>query len=48
MKKSKILREVKDVWYKKMSDKPTVKIEDEPLVGLMEWVDLMVLYNCRE
>jgi len=25
-----------------------MKPEDEPMVGLMEWVDLMVRYNCKE
>ena len=40
---SKILKEEeRDLWYKKMGDRIPIKPEDEPLVGLMEWVDLMV------
>ena len=34
-----------DSWYKEMSEKPEVKPEDEPVVGLMEWVDLMVEFH---
>lgn len=42
---SKILKkENRDLWYKKMGEYSTVKIEDEPVVGLIEWVDLMVEY----
>ena len=34
-----------DTWYREMSEKPEVKPEDEPVVGLMEWVDLLVEYK---
>ena len=34
-----------DTWYREMSEKPEVKPEDEPVVGLMEWVDYMVEYK---
>ena len=34
-----------DSWYKEMSEKPEVKPQYEPVVGLMEWVDLMVEYG---
>ena len=34
-----------DTWYREMSEKPEVKPEDEPMVGLMEWVDLMVEFG---
>ena len=45
MKKStKILKEEnRDLWYEKMGDRIPIKPKDEPVVGLMEWVDLMSL-----
>ena len=43
-KQSKILKEEeRDLWYKKMGDRIMMKPEDEPIVGLMEWVDLVSL-----
>lgn len=43
-KSSKILKEENcDLWYKRMGDRIPIKLEDEPVVGLMEWVDLMSL-----
>jgi hypothetical protein len=46
---SKILsEEERDLWYKKMGDRIPIKPEDELVVGMMEWVDLTVRYNCRE
>ena len=48
-KQTEILKEEdRDLWYKKMGERIPVKPEDEPVVGLMEWVDLMIRYNCRE
>jgi hypothetical protein len=38
-------KEPLDTWYREMSEKPEVKPEDEPMVGLMEWVDLMVEFR---
>lgn len=35
----------RDLWYQRMSNKPTIIPEDEPCVGLMEWVDLMIQYR---
>jgi len=32
----------KDSWYKKMGDRIPKGPEDEPFVGLTEWVDIMV------
>ncbi len=44
---SKILKEEeRDLWYKKMGERIPINPGDEPVVGLMEWVDLMVRYNC--
>lgn len=37
----KLKEENRDLWYKKMGDRIPIKKEDEPVVGLMEWVDLM-------
>lgn len=37
-----------DTWYKEMSEKPQPKQENESVVGLMEWVDIMVEYRDRE
>ena len=34
-----------DTWYREMSEKPEVQPEDEPFVGLIEWVDIMVEYK---
>ena len=31
----------RDLWYKEMSERITVKPEEEPVVGLVEWVDIM-------
>jgi hypothetical protein len=43
---SKIMKEKdRDLWYKKMGDRIPINPEDEPMVGLMEWVDLMVEYR---
>ena len=36
-----------DLWYKKMGERTPIKPGDEPVVGLMEWVDLMVEYGKR-
>ena len=45
---SKILKkDERDLWYKKMGDRISIQPEDEPIVGLMEWVNLMVRYNWR-
>ena len=43
MKKSskKLKEENRDLWYKKMGDRIPIKPEDEPVVGLMEWVDII-------
>ena len=39
---SKKLKESdRDLFYKKMSEKTPVKPEDEPVVGLMEYFELM-------
>ena len=35
----------RDLFYKKLSERTPVNPEDEPVVGLMEWVDLMVEYR---
>ena len=40
-----IVDEPLDTWYREMSEKREVKPQDEPVVGLMEWVDLMVEYS---
>ena len=41
---SKILKEEnRDLWYKKMGERIPIQPEDEPVVSLMEWVDLMSL-----
>ena len=37
--------ELLDSWYREMTEKPEVKPQDEPVVGLIEWVDLMVEYG---
>jgi hypothetical protein len=37
--------ELLDSWYREMTEKPEVKPQDEPVVGLIEWVDLMVEYK---
>lgn len=34
-----------DSWYRVMSEKHEVNAEDEPLVGLMEWVDMILEYK---
>ena len=34
-----------DSWYKEMSEKPEVKPQNEPVMGLMEWVDYMVEFS---
>ena len=48
-KQNEILKEEnRDLWYKKMGERISVKPEDEPVVGLMEWTDLMVRYNSKE
>ena len=39
---------MEDSWYKRMSNKVSVKPEDEPVVGLMEWVELMVKQKKNE
>ena len=45
---SKMLKEKeRDLWYKKMGDRIPIKPENEPIVGLMEWVNLMVWCNRR-
>jgi len=31
----------RDLFYRRMSEKPPVNPEDEPVVGLVEWVDLL-------
>jgi hypothetical protein len=41
---SKIIKE-KDSWYKQMGERKAIHPENEPVVGLMEWVDLMVDYK---
>jgi len=41
----KLKEEHRDLWYKKMGDRIPIKHEDEPTVGLMEWVDLMVEFR---
>jgi len=33
------------MWYKRMGNRKNVQLEDEPMVGLMEWVDLMEDYS---
>jgi hypothetical protein len=46
MNESKLIKEEdKDLWYKKMGERIPIKPEDEPVVGLMEWVDLMVEFK---
>ena len=37
--------ENRDLWYQRMSDKTPISPENEPVVGLMEWVDLMVEFE---
>jgi len=43
----KLKEESRDLWYKKMGDRIPIKQEDEPVVGLMEWVDLMIEYRTQ-
>ena len=43
---SKIIKEAdRDLCYKRMGNRKNVQLEDEPMVGLMEWVDLMEDYS---
>lgn len=44
----KIKEQDRDLWYKKMGDIPPANPEDEPMVGLMEWVDLMIEYKKKK
>jgi len=46
MNEPKVIKEEnRDLWYKRMSEKRSINPIDEPVVGLMEWVDLMVEYK---
>jgi len=40
-----IKEEDRDSWYKLMSNRIPINPNEEPLVGLMEWVDLIVEYR---
>ena len=31
----------RDLWYKKLGEIKSVKPQEEPVVGLMEWVDII-------
>jgi hypothetical protein len=45
-RESKIIKEKDiDLWYKKMDERIPMNPENEPVVGLIEWVDLMVEYG---
>ena len=37
----KLKEENRDLWYNKKGNRISIEPEDEPVVGLMEWVDLM-------
>tara|TARA_B110000503_G_C6798460_1_gene270134 strand:+ start:191 stop:325 length:135 start_codon:yes stop_codon:yes gene_type:complete len=41
----KLKEKDRDLWYQKMGDRISMKPEDEPFVGLIEWVDLMEMYK---
>ena len=43
----KLKEKDRDLWYQKMGDRKPTKPEEEPLVGLMEWVDLMCEYKIK-
>jgi len=32
---------IRDMWYEKLGKRVSVEPEEEPVVGLMEWVDIM-------
>jgi len=38
----------RDLWYKKMGERIPIKTENEPVVGLTEWVDLMSLQTHKK
>lgn len=38
----------RDLWYKRMGERKTIHPENEPMVGLMEFVDMMDYYNKDE
>ena len=37
----KIKAKDRDLWYKRMSEKVPIYAEDEPLVGLLQWIELI-------
>ena len=41
----KLKEEDRDLWYKRMSNKPSMNQEDEPSVTWMEYFDLMETYK---
>lgn len=41
----KLKEKDRDLWYKKLSERTPIKPEDEPVVGLMEYFDLMSEYR---
>jgi len=40
-----IKEEDRDSWYKRMGDRISYNPKDEPVVGLIEWVNLMIEYR---
>ena len=42
---NKLKEEERDSWYKRMGNRKKIQPEDEPMVGLMEWVELLMYYK---
>ena len=42
---NKLKEEERDSWYKRMGNRKNIQLEDEPMVGLMEWVELLMYYK---
>ena len=42
---NKLKEEERDSWYKRMGNRKSKQPEDEPMVGLMEWVELLMYYK---
>lgn len=45
MEKEKIKEENRDLWYKRMGNRPSMKPEDEPSVTWMEYFELMECFG---
>jgi len=47
MEKEKIIEENRDLWYKRMGNRPSMKPEDEPF-SWMEYFDIMDEYKTNK